>query len=73
MVWAPGGADSGWDLGAFTCVNVGELPLGIEGDRWPGATPAAGEAAAREGQEARGLELELEHSGGGAMPSIERG
>jgi len=48
---------------AFTCVDIGELPLGIEGERWPGPTPAAGEAAAREGQEARGLELQ--HSGAG--------
>ena len=48
---------------AFTCVDIGELPLGIEGEHWPGPTPAAGEAAAREGQEARGLELQ--HSGAG--------
>lgn len=66
MVWAPG---SGLAGGAFTFVNVGELPLGIERERWAGSTPAAGEAAAREGEEARGLELQ--HSG--AVASIECG
>lgn len=42
----------------FTCVDVGDLPLGVEGDDRAGATPAAGDAPARDGQEPRGLKLQ---------------
>lgn len=40
------------------CVDVGDLPLGVEGDDRAGATPAGGDAPARDGQEPRGLELQ---------------
>jgi hypothetical protein len=53
----------GWARGlangeVFTCVDVGDLPLGVEGDDRAGATPAGGDAPARDGQEPRGLELQ---------------
>ena len=42
----------------FTCVDVGDLPLGAEGDDGAGATPAAGDAPARDGQEPGRLKLQ---------------